>query len=445
MVRAMQVAWEVVAIVALVLLNGFFAGAEIALLSVRKTRLAELAREGKASAAVALRLREVPERLLATVQVGITVVGATAAAVGGSTLQEPLAEVFADLGLGAYSQSLALTVVVGAISALSIVLGELVPKSLALRSSEGFSLLVARPLTAIAVCTRPIAWVLTGASNLLLRPFGDQTTFSESALSASELRQLVEEASSGGAVREVAGDIASRAIDLHSLRLSAVLRPRAQVVTIKLQATDDEVRTILETHVHSRFPVVDGEQEDVVGYVLARDLFLQQMHEGRTDIGRALRKAHFVMESRHSVDALREMQRERSILAIVVNEHGAFEGIVTMEDIAEEFMGEILAEHESPEVRVQAEGEDRFVVLGTTPVRDLNRELRCSLDDGPGYTTIAGLIIHCAGKMVKRGDRVTLQMGITAEVLDATSRQVRVVRLTLPPPPVDETSEGGAG
>src|SRR5690606_21946594 len=216
--------------------------------------------------------------------------------------------------------------------------------------------------------TRPIAWVLTGASNLLLRPFGDQTTFSESALSASELRQLVEEASSGGAVREVAGDIASRAIDLHSLRLSAVLRPRAQVVTIKLQATDDEVRTMLETHVHSRFPVVDGEQEDVVGYVLARDLFLQQMHEGRTDLRRALRKAHFVMESRHAVDALREMQRERSILAIVVNEHGAFEGIVTMEDIAEEFMGEILAEHESPEVRVQAEGEDRFVVLGTTQI-----------------------------------------------------------------------------
>ena len=222
----MSLLWELAIIVALVLLNGFFSGSEIALLSVRKTRLAELARTGKSTAALALKLRESPERLLATVQVGITVVGAAAAAFGGSALEEPLTVVFEEWGFGEYSSGAALVLVVSAISALSIVLGELVPKSLALRTSEQVSLIVAAPLTAVAVVARPVAWLLTGISNLILWPFRDQTTFSETRLSAEELQQLVEEASSSGAVHERAGDIASRAIDLNSLRVSSILVPR---------------------------------------------------------------------------------------------------------------------------------------------------------------------------------------------------------------------------
>lgn len=424
--------WELVVIVALVLLNGFFSGSEIALLSVRKTRLAELARTGKSTAALALKLRESPERLLATVQVGITVVGAAAAAFGGSALEEPLAAIFEGWGFGEYSSGAALVLVVSAISALSIVLGELVPKSLALRSSEQVTLVVAAPLTVVGFITRPVAWVLTSISNLILWPFRDQTTFSETRLSADELQQLVEEASSSGAVHERAGDIASRAIDLNSLRVSSILVPRPQVITLPKDAKLAEIRRILESEVHARYPVTGNDNEDILGYVLARDLFQQLIKTGQISIAAALRPPHFIVESRRAVDALHELQRRRTPLAMVVDEHGGFQGIVTAADITEELVGDILGEHDSDELRIEPESDRAYVVVGTTTIHELNRELGCDLPVGPGFTTIAGLVIHTAGRMVMSGETMTLPTGIEAEVLDANPRQVRSVRLTLP-------------
>lgn len=424
--------WELVIIVALVLLNGFFSGSEIALLSVRKTRLAELARTGKSTASLALKLRESPERLLATVQVGITVVGAAAAAFGGSALEEPLAAIFHEWGFGEYSSGAALVLVVSAISALSIVLGELVPKSLALRSSEKVSMIVAAPLTMVAFVARPVAWVLTGISNLILWPFRDQTTFAETRLSAEELQQLVEEASSSGAVHERAGDIASRAIDLNSLRVSSILVPRPQVVTLPKDAKLAEIKRVLDTAVHARYPVTGTDNEDVVGYVLARDLFQQLVKTGQVSIAASLRPPHFIVESRRAVDALHELQRRRTPIAMVVDEHGGFQGIVTAADITEELVGDILGEHDTDELRIEPESEYAYVVVGTTTIHELNRELECELPVGPGYTTIAGLVIQTAGRMVTSGETVKLPAGIVAEVLDANPRQVRSVRLVLP-------------
>ncbi|MFO0695874.1 MAG: CNNM domain-containing protein, partial [Polyangiales bacterium] len=183
----MDFAFELSVILGLTLLNGFFSAAEIAVLSVRKTRLAELADEGSSGAEAVLRLRHDPERFLATVQIGITVVGATAGAFGGATLEAPLTEALVAFGFGRWAQNLALALVVALISYLSIVLGELVPKSLALRSSETISLFSARPLLALSFLARPLVWFLTISSNLVLRPFRDSTTFVEARLSPEEL------------------------------------------------------------------------------------------------------------------------------------------------------------------------------------------------------------------------------------------------------------------
>jgi putative hemolysin len=428
----MGLLWELVIIVALVLLNGFFSGSEIALLSVRKTRLAELARNGKSTAALALKLREHPERLLATVQVGITVVGAAAAAFGGSALEGPLSAQFEQWGFGEYSHGAALVLVVGAISALSIVLGELVPKSLALRSSENVSLAVAAPLTVVGYITQPIGWLLTSISNLILWPFRDQTNFSETRLSADELQQLVEEASSSGAVHERAGDIASRAIDLDSLRVSSILVPRQQVVMLPRDAKLVEIKRVLESDLYSRYPVTGKDNEDIIGYVLARDLFQQLVKTGQVNLTALLRPAHFIVESRRAVDALHEMQRRRTPLAMVVDEHGGFQGVISASDITEELVGDILGEHDSEELRIEPEGDRAYLVVGTTTIHELNRELGCELPVGPGFTTIAGLVIHTAGRMVTSGETVMLPGNIEAEVLDANPRQVRSVRLTLP-------------
>lgn len=429
----MNVGSELLVIVGLVLLNGFFSGAEIALLSVRKTRLAELSRAGGASARAAQQLRSNPERLLATVQVGITVISATAAALGGSALGEPLVSWLGEVGLATYAEALALALVVGGVSALSIVLGELVPKSLALRSSERFSLMVALPLTLVAVVARPVVWLLTAASNLVLWPFRDHTTFTETRLSAEELQHLVEEASStGGSMHPGAGDIASRAIDLAGLRVSSILVPRSEMVTLSLDASTQEVRDLLKAEPHARYPVVGETGDDVKGYVLARELY-EQLSEGKSvDLEAAIRPVRFMVESRRAVDALRDMQENRAPMAVVVDEHGNVAGLVAVADITQQLVGAVLSEHEVEEPRVLRESEHVFLAPGTTPIHELNRELDIDLQEGPGFTTVAGLVTHSAGRLVETGERVILPHDIVAEVVDANQRQVRVVRLFLP-------------
>src|SRR6266508_1505932 len=208
-----EILFELAIIVALVLLNGVFAGAEIAIISLRATRLSQLVDEGRASARAVKRLRDEPERFLATVQVGITVVGATAAAFGGAALAQRLAPHLASVPLVArYAEALALALVVAIVSFLTLVLGELVPKSLALRASERYALLVARPLLALSELARPIVWFLTAVSNVVLRPFGDRTTFSEARLSVEEIEQLVDEAGKAGALDAPTAEITSRAL-----------------------------------------------------------------------------------------------------------------------------------------------------------------------------------------------------------------------------------------
>ncbi len=195
----MSILKEVLVIVLLTLANGLFAGAEIAILSVRKTRLRALAEEGNSSAQALMKMRCQPERLLATVQIGITVIGATAAAFGGVTLGRMVSSAFVRFGLRAeLADDLGLALVIGLISYLSLVLGELVPKSLALRSAERYALLVGRPLHGLAWVARPVVWLLTASSNALLRFFNDQTTFTEARLSKEELQQLVDKAATVG-------------------------------------------------------------------------------------------------------------------------------------------------------------------------------------------------------------------------------------------------------
>lgn len=428
----MALGTELLVIVGLVVLNGFFSGAEIALLSVRKTRLAELARSGKSTAKVALGLRSNPERLLATVQVGITVIGATAAAFGGSTLQAPVELWLRQWGIGQYASQLAFVLVVSWISGLSIVLGELVPKSLALRSSERFSLVVAVPLMGVAIAARPIVWLLSALSNLVLRPFRDQTTFSEARLSPEELQQLVEDAAASGTVDPGAGDIASRAIDLSGLRVGAILVPRPQVVTLSYNASKEEVLRALEETPHARYPVIGDDVEDVRGYVLARELYSELVRNQSIDIEKLTRPVRFIVESRRAVEALRELQQHRTIMAVVVDEHGGFSGIVTMVDITEELIGDVIAEHSEEQRRIVSAGERVFSIHGTTPVHEVNRELDLNLPEGPGFTTVAGLAVNTAGHMMSLGEVVALPGGISAEVTEATPRQVRRLLFRLP-------------
>ncbi len=413
-----------------------FAGAEIAIISVRRTRLAQLVEEGRASARAVRQLRDQPERFLATVQVGVTIVGATAAAFGGAALAGRLAPHLARVPfLAPWAEPLALALVIALVSYLSLVLGELVPKSLALRASERYALVVGRPLLALSAIARPLVWLLTTSSNAVLRPFGDRTTFTEARLSAEELEQLVEEAEKVGALDTPTAEIASRALAFRELTAADVMVPRSRIVALPRDAPQEELKRLLLEEGHARMPVYDGSLDEIAGYVMAKDLAALAWERELVVLSDLLRPVQFVPATAKAVRLLREMQRRRTQIAVVVDEHGGVAGLVTLEDLVEELVGEIVGEQEHPESLFQLEASGATLVRGDAPIREVNRALELDLPEGEGYTTLAGLCIALAGSVPQRGSRVRAPDGTELEVVEASPRAIRLLRVRPFTPP----------
>lgn len=427
--------FEILIILALVIANGVLAGAEIAVISMRPGRLLELQNEGNKSALAIQRLREQPERFFATVQVGITVVGATAGAFGGASFANDLSKLLARWPLIApWATEVSLVLVVTLISYLSLVLGELVPKSLALRSAERYSLIVARPLLLMAGLMRPLIWFLTASSNLVLRPFKDQTSFVESRLSADELVELMSEAGRAGTVHPRAGEIAARALSLPELVASDVMVPRTSVVSLRRDASRETLRRVMLEHTHSRFPVTEGERDRVVGYVNIKDVLTVAWDEQLFVLADLIRPAFFVPEAKSAVELLTEMRARHVPFCVVVDEHGGMAGIVTLEDVLEELVGEIFGEHAAPQPELLHRGSDGHVVVrATMPLRELNRALGLVLPEGD-WVTVGGLCLSLAKRIPVPGERFTTDDGVVLEIVDASPRRVRTVRIVVPAP-----------
>jgi putative hemolysin len=423
-------------VLALVLANGVFAGSEIAVISLRRSRIAQLVDERRAGARALQHLRDAPEPFIATVQTGITVVGATAGAFGGAELAGRLTPVVAAIPfLAPWAESIAFTLVVALVAYLSLVLGELVPKSLALRGAERYALLVSGPLLLLSQIARPLVWLLTRSSNLVLKPFGDRTTFTETRLSAEELEQLVEEAGKSGSLDLPTAEIASRALAFRELTAADVMVPRNRIVALPLDASQEDLKRLLLEEGRSRMPVYSESLDEIVGYVMAKDLAAMAWDRHLIVLADLLRPVRFVPETARAVQVLRDMQRDRQQLAVVVDEHGGVSGLVTLEDLVEELVGDILGEAEEPQDGIRKEPSGAAVVRGDVPVRDANRALEIYLPEGEDYTTVAGLCVSLAGAVPERGTRLRLADGTLLEVLEASPRVVRRVRITPPASP----------
>ena len=407
------------------------AGVEIAVIALRRTQIAELVSRGHRGAMAVAHLRNDPERFLAAIQIGMTVLGTTAAAWAGHAFTRQLAAEVVDIpALAPYAEPLSLAAVIGALSYATLVFGELVPKSAALRSATSYSLLFGRVVWLIARLLRPVVWLVTGTSNAVLRLFGDQTQFSESRLSPDELAQLVDEAARSGAVHPEAGQIAMRALDFGNVVMSDVMVPRTRIVAIPAAASPEELRRLLLEDSHTQYPVYDGTLDDVVGIVATDDVLALAWERELIVLHDLLRPAHFVPETMRAADALRELQREKLQMGIVVDERGGTAGIVTLKDLLEELVGEIFGrtEHSPPEhVRSQPDGS--FVVPGNMAVHDANRELPFELPEGEDWSTVAGLTVALAGRIPVAGDRFYTGDGLPVEIVDASARRVRWVRV----------------
>ena len=420
---------QLLIVVGLLVANGLFAGAEIAVLSVRTTRLREFIRRRDPRALAVKSLRDAPERFLATVQVVMTTLGTTAAAFGGARMEAGLEPTYAALGLGGAASPLSFATVIVLVVFLELVVGELVPKSLALRFSDRYSFFVARPLLVLAQVLRPVVWLLTGVSNLFLRMFGDRTTFTETRLSRDELQQLVEEAAKTGSVDPRASEIASRALGFGEVTVAEVMVPRNRVVALSRTALPDEVQRVLLEEGHSRMPVFDGALDNIVGYIVARDVLALSWQKGLVVLEDILRPSHKVPEGTRALDLLREMQRRRTQMALVVDDAGGLSGLVTTEDLIEELVGDIMSEDDVPEQFFVREPAGTILVQGWASVRKVNRDLHLDLPVGKDRTTIAGLCMSLAQAIPQAGERLTTDNGTVLEVIEASPRRVRRVRV----------------
>jgi putative hemolysin len=420
---------ELLIILMLVFINGLFSGAEIAVLSVRKTRLADYIRRRDRRALAVRDLRDHPERFLATVQIGITVVSTAAAAFGGASIANSLTPLIAGVGLGTYADEIAFGLTIALVSLLSLVLGELVPKSLALRYSDSYAFMVSRPLKLLSQMTRPLVWFLTACSNVVLRMVGDRTTFTEARLSRDELQQLVEEAAKTGSVDPRASEIASRALGFGEVTVAEVMVPRTRVVAMRRNAPPEEVQRVILEEGHSRMPVYDGSLDNIVGYVVARDVLALAWEQGLVVLEDILRPPYKVGDSSRAVDLLREMQRRRVQMAVVTDESGGLAGLITIEDLIEELVGDIFSEDDVPETLVTREPGGTALVPGWAPVRKVNRELHVDLPVGRDRTTIAGLCMSLAQAIPQAGEKLTTEDGTVLEIVEASPRRVRRVRI----------------
>ncbi len=424
---------ELLLLLGLVAFGGVLAGAEMAVVTAQRGRLERAADAGSARARAALRLRRNPERFLATVQVGITLVGAIAGAYGGSSLAVLVEPWLVELGCGEASGEIAFGIVVALVTYLSVVFGELVPKSLALRFADRYALAIARPMVMLGWLGRPIVWLLSASSNVVLRLFGDRTNFVEGKLTREDLEHLVEEASSAGGIDAGTGQLVARALEFTQLRADDVMVPRRFVHAIAADAGEAALRVAMLEKGLRRVPVFRESLDHVVGYVLREDV-LGRLWDGKPlRIDELLRAPYFVPESMAAERVLRELQQRRLHLAIVVEEHGGTAGIVTLEDLVEELVGEIFHEHDqAPPRPIQREATGVWRVFGSVSPRDVWRELRIEIPERGDERTLSGLLVSLAGDRVPAvGERFTVGPGLEAEVVEASPRRVRAARLRL--------------
>jgi putative hemolysin len=414
--------WLQLSIIAVLLvINASFAGSEIALISLREGQLRRLEHESR-SGRVLVKLAQDPNRFLATIQIGITLAGFLASATAAIALAEPLVPY---LGFfGAAARPVAVVSITLVLTFITLVVGELAPKRLAMRHAERWALLAARPLHVVATIAGPLVWLLGRATNAVVRMLGTDPTIVRDEITPAEVRDLVRAHRGFTPEQQL---IISGAIEITERRLRQVLVPRTSVFTLDAATTVPAARGRLAASGHSRAPVVrHGDLDRTVGVVNLRDLVAAD-DVALVDVARP---AVLLPESLFAIEALRRFKADRQQFALVVDEYGGVEGIVTLEDLVEEVIGEIYDETDREVEAVRREGDGSVLLPGAFPVRDLP-EVGVELGELPrgDYATVAGLVIALLGHLPDRpGEIVTLD-GWTAEITEVDRRAVTGVRL----------------
>ena len=417
--------WSDVAVIAgLILLNGLFSMSELAIVSARTPRLRVAAERGSAGAALAIKLAADPSKFLSTVQIGITLIGIIAGAYSGASLGGPTGERLALLGVAPrFAPQAGFILVIAITTYFSLVIGELVPKQLALRVREPIAIVAARPMAMIARITAPFVWLLDHSSSLLLRLAGVSHA-GDAAVTAEELHMIFADATRSGVIEEDERAIMSGIMRLADRPVRELMTPRIELDWLDRGASQAEIRAKLDASPHSLLPIVDGSPDNIVGVVRVREVLAAMVAGEAPDLARLMRKAEVIPDQLDSMDALKLLQQSDVAMALVHDEYGHLEGVVTPADLLSAIVGNFASHQDDGDGPMIVERENgSLLVAGALPADALAERLGLELPDDRDYATAAGFVLSVIKKLPVEGEAFTEQ-NWRFEIVDMDGRKI---------------------
>lgn len=430
-----SITFEILVILALLALNGIFAMAEIAVVSSRKGRLRKLAQDGRREAIAALALAESPNRFLATVQIGITLVGILAGAFGGATLAEELTPALSAIGLSEKrAGQVAFGLVVASITYLSLVIGELVPKHLGLSHSEAIAMKVARPMTLLARLAAPLVTFLTVSTEGLLRVFGYKQSQGV-AVSEDEVRQLMQEGLRAGSFNRVESRIVHGALELDQVTVRQIMTPRAKVIWLRVDDSHEQIWHKIVVSGHSYFPLYSESRDSALGIVSLKAIYANLAAGAAVEVRSLATPALIVPDTQNAVQLLESFKKAGRHIAMVTDEFGHIVGMVSLHDVMESVLGEIPSADDRAKPSARQRNDGSWLVDASIDIPSLEKTLpgfRLSAEEGGNYQTLAGLLLNGLGRVPLESDQLTTH-GYVFEVLDMDGHRVdKVLAWTQP-------------
>lgn len=425
-----SILFEIIIILLLIILNGVFAGSEIAMVSSSKVRLKNLALGGSKRASAALKLSRMPNTFLSTVQIGITLIGIFAGAFGGATISVKLASYINKIEfLAPYSETISFLLVVIVITYLSLVVGELVPKRLAMNNPERMALFAAKPMSILSVATKPFIWILSISTDLVLKLLRYKPS-SSSAVSAEEIKMLVDEGTQSGVIDEKEKDIIGRVFKAGDLEVSSIMTIRQDIIF--LDSEEDEnvvIKTLIESP-YSRYPVIQGNFDNVIGVIHTKIVLKDLAKSGSINLLKNLMPVVKTGEDTpvlHMLDIFKEKQTH---IVIVTNEYDGTEGLITQSDVMDSIVGEIEPDFKKEEITRLSD--KKYLLSGSLPIEEFKRLLkeRYLPNEEEEFKTLAGFIMTNLGNVPKENDEFQGE-GYTLKVLEMKKNRVLKVELTI--------------
>lgn len=390
----MSLVSQFILILVLTLLNAFFASAEMAIVSVNRNRIKMLADDGNKKASLLVDLLEEPNKFLSTIQVGITLAGFFSSASAATGISEVIGASLSQLGIP-YAQSISLVVITIILSYFTLVFGELVPKRIALQKSEQMAMLSVRPIVFVSKFAKPFVKLLSLSTNLLLRVIGMSDTDLEEKVSREEIKSLVDAGEEYGVINQIEKEMINSIFDFDDKLAKEVMTPRTEVYMINSQLPLS-IEELLEEN-YSRIPVYEGDMDNIIGILYLKDFLHEAYQVGfeNVDIKKLLHRPYFVPECKNIDQLFKELQKSKNHLAVLIDEYGGFSGIVTIEDLIEEVMGDINDEYDDDDPVIRKIDNDTYIVNGLISIKELNDKLQLNLDEETeDYDTLGGFLIN---------------------------------------------------